>query len=73
MLFPDEKIPAGILPAGIACRGELFADDDSLRLRLQAKLRRLEGVRLCHGVFRAVDAVEDQLAKERVTDLAAQR
>ena len=38
-----------------------------LLLRNQAQFRRLEGVRLRHCVFRAVQAVQNQITEERVT------
>ena len=37
-----------------------------LLLRNQAQFRRLEGARLRHRVFRAVQAVQNQIAEERV-------
>lgn len=37
-----------------------------LLLRNQAQFRRLEGVRLRHRVFRAVQAVQNQITEERV-------
>ena len=47
----------------------LFADDHRLRLCLKAQLRRLKSVGLRHGVFRTVDAVENQLAEDRLPHL----
>lgn len=47
-----------------------LADGLRLHLRLDAQLRRLETVGLGHGVFRAVEAVQDQLPEEGEAHLA---
>ena len=50
-----------------AADGPLFRLIDHFRLLLrnQAQFRRLEGARLRHRVFRAVQAVQNQIAEER--------
>ena len=45
---------------------DMSSDTDCLLLCDQAQLRRLEGVLLRHGVFRPVQAVQDQLAEEGI-------
>ena len=51
-----------------AADGPLFRLIDHFRLLLrnQAQFRRLEGARLRHRVFRTVQAVQNQIAEERV-------
>ena len=55
----------------LTAKGEEFDKLLGLELGAHAQFRRLKGMLLCHGVFRTVDAVQNQLSKEGISYLAA--